>query len=1003
MATIDVIFLGAGESYSGTVPSALKSITRNRKALDWQLQSLERTRVDNINFIGGFHVEDVVEEYPQLNYTIVPDWRHNNIIHTLLQSPFRSRKDSLILYSDTLFRPKTIETFSCIDSDVVIAIDSAWLTRFENRSEDDISSSEIIDLTRFDQPFLQDNRVEFTGLLKLSDKAIKEVKKVDSAEVTNMVELIEVLYKTGLSFHFYDVQGDWTEFNSDLDIARFILGTKSETLYRIFPLVKNSVIGQQVTFTVQEWRNKQSFYVDKIQCRFKKKPLIIRSSSFAEDCWNESHAGGFESVLNVDSQSTGNIIESVEKVIASYQDSNALRKDQILVQEYLSHVKMAGVVFTRSLETGAPYYRINFDDQTQSTASVTSGGGSELRTVIVSKSHREKFNHLCKDLQMVLEGVAEIESLLSYDKLDIEFAIDTSKQLHIFQVRPISVNHQKTYIDDNDIKSTLDECVKSFHAEQYIGPNIVGDDAYFGVMPDWNPAEIIGVKPKPLAYSLYRFLIADQIWALQRKEFGYRDVSQYPLIRTFVGQPYVSIRNSLNSFIPASVSDQAANRICNAYLTLLKEKSHLHDKIEFDVALTVLTPDFEQNAQTRFSNSDVTADDINELKIGLHQITQNAFKRLGSDISSLSLLQQEREKIINSDASDLNKALLLLDDCKKHGTLAFSHAARAGFVAMTLLNSLVELNVISQTDKERFLASFNTVAGEFERDAIAVAKGTLSKQSYVDSYGHLRPGTYDITAKAYWENPDQYLFSKIDGQNHANVELNQYDLKSSQKQRINQLFLDMDLRLNADEFLNYCKEATQAREFVKFEFSKNLSIALDFLSQFGADHDLQRQQMAYLSLTDLQEYNLGVLQLSDLEDIIEAKKRRFALTTMIELPQLILSEADFYGFERNASEPNFVTSQSIEAECVCLADDSNKIKGKIVFIEQADPGYDWMFAYDLAGLITQYGGANSHMAIRAAELNLPAAIGVGDKIYEEFKSATIVRLNCGQKQIIRIK
>ena len=30
-------------------------------------------------------------------------------------------------------------------------------------------------------------------------------------------------------------------------------------------------------------------------------------------------------------------------------------------------------------------------------------------------------------------------------------------------------------------------------------------------MPDWNPAEIIGIKPKPLALSLYQELITNEI------------------------------------------------------------------------------------------------------------------------------------------------------------------------------------------------------------------------------------------------------------------------------------------------------------------------------------------------------------------------------------------------------------------------------------------------------------------------------------------------------------
>ena len=36
-------------------------------------------------------------------------------------------------------------------------------------------------------------------------------------------------------------------------------------------------------------------------------------------------------------------------------------------------------------------------------------------------------------------------------------------------------------------------------------------------MCDWNPAEMIGIKPLPLALSLYSELITDEIWAEQRK------------------------------------------------------------------------------------------------------------------------------------------------------------------------------------------------------------------------------------------------------------------------------------------------------------------------------------------------------------------------------------------------------------------------------------------------------------------------------------------------------
>ena len=72
---------------------------------------------------------------------------------------------------------------------------------------------------------------------------------------------------------------------------------------------------------------------------------------------------------------------------------------------------------------------------------------------------------------------------------------------------------------------------------------------------------------------------------------------------------------------------------------------------------------------------------------------------------------------------------------------------------------------------------------------------------------------------------------------------------------------------------------------------------------------------------------------------------------------------------------------------------------KIIVIENADPGYDWIFTYKIAGLITKFGGANSHMAIRCNELKIPAAIGVGEKIFEEIKNNEQIILNCPLKRI----
>ena len=78
---------------------------------------------------------------------------------------------------------------------------------------------------------------------------------------------------------------------------------------------------------------------------------------------------------------------------------------------------------------------------------------------------------------------------------------------------------------------------------------------------------------------------------------------------------------------------------------------------------------------------------------------------------------------------------------------------------------------------------------------------------------------------------------------------------------------------------------------------------------------------------------------------------------------------------------------------------ANDIQGKIILIENADPGYDFIFGYKIAGLITMYGGSNSHMAIRCSELDIPAIIGVGPQTYSDLKNSVIVQIDCNSQKL----
>ena len=102
------------------------------------------------------------------------------------------------------------------------------------------------------------------------------------------------------------------------------------------------------------------------------------------------------------------------------------------------------------------------------------------------------------------------------------------------------------------------------------------------------------------------------------------------------------------------------------------------------------------------------------------------------------------------------------------------------------------------------------------------------------------------------------------------------------------------------------------------------------------------------------------------------------------------------------NSPNFITQNEVIAPILKLdGTNSNTITldGKIIVIEGADPGYDWIFGHKIKGLITKYGGANSHMSIRCSEFNLPAAIGCGEILYKKICEVELIGLDCRTKKI----
>lgn len=766
--------------------------------------------------------------------------------------------------------------------------------------------------------------------------------------------------------------------------------TKAETLFNLLPILTKAKILPLYYFSVLAWKNdKNRILSDLKKLDWFQQSLVVRSSAMDEDSAESSMAGKYKSLLNVRGEEALSL--AIEEVIASFKGTHL--NHQVLIQPFLSDVIISGVAFGRDPNTDGPYVVINYNDESGDTTAITSGQTNHKCYVV----HKNAYIDQNASFFGVRELIAELEQLFQTDYLDIEFAIDANHQLYLLQVRPLIKQRGKDIADEAHQKA-IERITHRVSQGMKPHPYLYGKQTVYGVMPDWNPAEIIGIRPKPLALSLYKELITDTVWAYQRDNYGYANLRSFPLLVDFEGLPYIDVRVSFNSFLPKQLPGELAERLVNYYLNRLIATPSLHDKVEFDIVFSCYVLDLQERLAILndygFSEKDkeILSDSLVQLT---NQIVHNQQGLWKKDLKKIDELQKRQEFLFTSNLDPIVKMYWILEDCKRYGTLPFAGLARAGFIAVQILKSFVNVNIITEREYTNFLTSVNSVSSSMQADF-----RQLSKEEFLKKYGHLRPGTYDVLSPRYDEAADSYFdWESINHDAEAFSPI-PFSLSIPQLRKI-QEHIDKDkLQISVLELLEFIKIAIESREYSKFVFTKSVSEFLRLITEFASQFGISREDCAYINLKDvIMLYSSSV----DPEDVLRKSvamgKKHYQFTSVISLPPLISEPSEVWHFELPESFPNYITQKQAMGPVAFVETQKHALKDAILFIPSADPGYDWIFSHHIAGLITQYGGVNSHMAIRAGELGIPAIIGAGEVKYNEWSRAKKLHIDCLNRQV----
>ncbi len=751
---------------------------------------------------------------------------------------------------------------------------------------------------------------------------------------------------------------------------------------------KNFKIPKLKSYKVKFYINNQDKVLNYIKKNFSSK-IALRSSNVYEDK-NSTKAGMFKSYLNINPKNYKDVKRKIEKVINSYKNYQS-SNNEFFVQEMVKKPIYSGVCFTKNIQDNTPEWKINYT-KSKDTTLVTSGR-SEVRSINFLEKKKIKFkNTVFKKLYFL---VKKLQKKLKIEALDVEFAITEKNQVSILQVRKLPLlKKQNEIYDKKDFYKKYEKLEKKIKKLKKRNPNQLGKTTFFGTMPDWNPAEIIGTKPMPLSLSLYQELITNNIWAENRKSYGYKNVSDSHLMTTFYGTPYIDIRTDFNSWIPNNLNDKLSEKLVNYYLNNFKKNIQFHDKVEFKILFTCFN--FETSKKINKLLDNFSSKEKRLIVSSLKNITKLTIKNTSKELDLINKLKIKQNIIERKNIYWLDKIFWLIQDCKKLGTISFAGLARAGFVAIDILNSMVNEKIIDINDRNNFLNSINTVLGDLKKD-----RSIMSKKRFLLKYGHLRPNTYEISSKNYKEGYKLYFKDKINKQTGKNFK-KKFKIDYKKQKKINLFLKKNKFKLNCKNLFKWMKTSIESREYSKFIFTKSIDLIFNNIKKFGKRNNLTLEDLSYLKINELINFyynlELGTVE-NQLKKSIIINKKNYEETSKIKLPNIILSHKEIYYKEDDKVNVNFIGSK-VSGEIIELIDIKKmNLKNKIVCVENADPGYDFIFSNNIKGLITKYGGANSHMAIRCHELNIPAAIGVGEELYNKIKNVKFITLDSNSQKI----
>ncbi len=237
------IIIGAGRG------SRLKSMTDeqpkcyvpvgDRRIVDWTLEAFANAGLGKPVFIGGYLIDQIKRDYPQLTFVHNDNWPNNNILDSLFYAESFMEAGFVCSYSDILFRDTVVRRALDHPGDIVLCVDIHWRDRYAHRTEHPEDDAEKLTakgdrVTRIHREIPSDEADgEYIGVAKFSAKGAAKLREHYHRtrkqfagkiwrggrpfEKAYLIMMIQEMIEQGEVVHMVTTAGDYIEIDTEQD------------------------------------------------------------------------------------------------------------------------------------------------------------------------------------------------------------------------------------------------------------------------------------------------------------------------------------------------------------------------------------------------------------------------------------------------------------------------------------------------------------------------------------------------------------------------------------------------------------------------------------------------------------------------------------------------------------------------------------------------------------------------------------------------------------------